>query len=181
MDEDIILINQFVGGEERGFEMLVKKYQNRALNIVYSVVGNDRDSEDILQEVFMKVYNSLRSFKQDAQFSTWLYRITVNTTYDFLRRRRHLVALEDIPQVNLVADNSQDSLHIKDRDYQIRKALESIPFKYRTAVVLKDIEGLSYQEIARVLGCSIGTVESRIFRARQLLKERLLHLEGEIR
>ena len=180
MNEDIIYIEQFLAGEEKGFEMLVRKYQDRVLNIVYSLIGRDRESEDIAQEVFLKVYRSLRSFRQRCQFSTWLYRIVVNTAYDFLRRRRNLVSDEGVLERSAaVCEGPKDALLMREREAMIQKALGSIPIKYRTAVVLKDIEGLSYIEISRVLRCSIGTVESRIYRARQFLKEELLKFGGE--
>ena len=180
MNEDIIYIEQFLAGEEKGFEMLVRKYQDSVLNIVYSLIGRDRESEDIAQEVFLKVYRSLRSFRQRCQFSTWLYRIVVNTAYDFLRRRRNLVSDEGVLERSAaVCEGPKDALLMREREAMIQKALGSIPIKYRTAVVLKDIEGLSYIEISRVLRCSIGTVESRIYRARQFLKEELLKFGGE--
>ncbi len=177
MEEDNVLIKQFLEGDIRGFEMLVRKYQNRVLNIIYSVIGQDGESEDITQEVFIKVYNSLRAFNAKAQFSTWLYRISVNTTYDFLRKRKHFVSEEEIPEIETrPQEGAAEILHIKEREELLRKSLEALPFKYRTAVVLKDIDGLGYRQIAKILGCSIGTVESRLYRGRQLLKERLLPL-----
>ncbi len=180
MNEDNLYIEQFLNGEEKGFEMLVRKYQNRVLNIVYSLIGRDRENEDIAQEVFLKVYHSLRSFRQRCQFSTWLYRIVVNTTYDFLRRRRNFVSDEGILERSAATyEGPKDALLMKEKEAMVQKALVNIPIIYRTAVVLKDIEGLSYIEISRVLRCSIGTVESRIYRARQLLKEELLKHGGE--
>ena len=91
MNEDSLYIEQFLVGEEEGFEMLVRKYQDRVLNIVYSLIGQDREAEDIAQEAFLKVYHNLASFKQRSQFSTWLYRIVVNVTYDFLRKRKNFI------------------------------------------------------------------------------------------
>lgn len=180
MKEDIIYIEQFLAGDMEGFEMLVRKYQNRVLNIVYSLVGKDRESEDILQEAFLKVYNNLNSFSRRSSFSTWLYRIVVNTTYDFLRRRKNFIS-DDIVMGKIAAvnDGPVAVLLKKEKETMIAKALENVPFKYRTAVVLKDIEGLGYSDIARILRCSIGTVESRIYRARQFLREELLRHGGE--
>lgn len=180
MNVDILYIEQFLRGEQEGFEMLVRKYQDRVLNIVYSLIGMDRESEDIAQEVFLKVYRNLRSFKQRCQFSTWLYRIVVNTTYDFLRKRRNFISDKDIPEMIAANGGSpKDALLTKERESMVQKALSSIPLKYRTALILKDIDGLSYIEISRVLCCRIGTVESRIYRARQFLKEGLFKLEGK--
>ncbi|MFA5144469.1 MAG: sigma-70 family RNA polymerase sigma factor [Candidatus Omnitrophota bacterium] len=182
MDEDLVYVEQFLGGEEKGFEILVRKYQDRALNIVYSLIGQDKESEDIAQEAFLKVYHSLSSFKQRCRFSTWLYRIVVNTAYDFLRKRKNFINDEGALAKSAAAYGCpQEALLAKERVAIVQKALGSIPVKYRAAVVLKDIEGLSYLEISRVLCCSIGTVESRIYRARQFLKGELLKLgEGQI-
>ena len=179
MNDDSLYIEQFLAGDERGFEMLVRRYQDKVLNIVYSLIGRDMESEDIAQEVFLKVYHGLRRFRGRSRFSTWLYRITVNMTYDFLRRRRNLFSDEDALKKSIaVGEGPGDALLRKEREGLIRGALRKVPLKYRTALVLKDIEGLSYIEIARVLRCNIGTVESRIYRARQSLREGLLNLGG---
>lgn len=179
MNEDRLYIEQFLRGDEKGFEMLVKKYQNRVLNIVFSLIGQDRESEDIMQEVFMKVYHGLRSFKEQSEFTTWLYRIVMNTAYDFMRKRKNFVSDEAILEQGVAAHGGpKDVLLAQEKEAMIQKALGSIPVQFRAAVVLKDIEGLSYGEISRVLKCRIGTVESRIFRARQLLKETLLRMGG---
>ena len=180
MNEDDIYIEQFLAGEEESFEILVKKYQNRVLNIVYSLIGQDRESEDIMQEVFLKVYHGLKSFKQRCQFSTWLYRIVMNTAYDFLRKRRNFVSNEGVLAMSVATcEGPRDALLMREKEAMIREALGRIPIKFRAAVVLKDIEGLSYIEISRVLRCSIGTVESRIYRARQFLKDELRNFAGK--
>ena len=180
MEDDICLLERFLNGEHVAFEQLVRKYQDTVLNIVYSLVGRDREAEDIVQEVFLKVYAHAGSFRRDAQFSTWIYRIAVNMTYDFLRRRKNTVsdeaALENTPTSGA---NPQEALCGKERDALIRKAMAGIPFAYRSALVLRDVEGLEYAQIAKVLKCGIGTVESRIFRARQFLKEQLRTVLGE--
>jgi len=179
MNEDNLYIEQFLNGEEKGFEMLVRKYQDRALNIVYSLIGRDRESEDITQEAFLKVYRSLRSFRQRCRFSTWFYRIVVNMTYDFLRRRQNFLSNEGVLKRSVASSASpRDALFRKEKEQMIQEALERVPLKFRVALVLKDIEGLSYIEIARVLRCSIGTVESKIYRARQFLKAELLKSGG---
>ena len=180
MNEDNRYIEQFLNGQEQGFEMLVRKYQDRVVNIIYSLIGRDRESDDIAQEVFLKVYHTLKTFRQHCQFSTWLYRIVVNTTYDFLRKRKNDVNDENVLEKCCAAGkNPRDALAVKEKQALIGQTLGNIPLVFRTAVILKDIEGLSYREIANVLGCSIGTVESRIYRARQFLKEELQKLGGE--
>jgi RNA polymerase sigma-70 factor (ECF subfamily) len=142
-------------------------------------VGEDGESEDIVQEAFLKVYHNLKTFKRNARFSTWLYRIVVNTAYDFLRRRKNFVS-DEFALDNAVSAGELpgDALLKREREAMIRKALEAVPLKFRAALVLKEIEGLSYIEISRVLGCGLGTVESKIYRARQYLKDELLKLPG---
>ncbi len=180
MDEDILYIEQFLGGEIRGFEMLVRKYQNRVLNIVYSLIGQDQESEDILQESFMKVYHNLKFFRRQSQFPTWLYRIVVNTAYDYMRRRKNFISDEGILEMSAsAAKGPRDVLLTQEKEAMIQAALGNIPLKFRAAVVLKDIEGLSYAQISEILHCSIGTVESKIYRARQFLKNELFKLAGE--
>ncbi len=180
MNEDGLYIKQFLSGEKEGFEILVRKYQDRVLNIVYSLIRRDMESEDIMQEVFLKAYRNLKFFRQESQFSTWLYRIVVNTTYDFLRKRKGFVRNEGILDTNTDVDGPRDALLAKEKEIMIQDLLLSVPFKFRSALVLKDIEGLSYVEISRILCCSIGTVESRIHRARLFLKKRLLRSGGDL-
>ncbi len=179
IEEDSLYIGQFIAGDEKGFEALVRKYQDRVLNIIYSLIRQDMESEDIAQEVFMKVYRSLKTFRQKSSFPTWLYRITVNTVYDFLRKRRKFTGEPLTESSALDCQSPRDSLLAGEKDVMIREALLKVPFKFRAAVVLKDIEGLSYAEISSVLRCGIGTVESRIFRARQCLKGELSGFAGE--
>lgn len=179
MNEDDLYIRQFLDGKERGFEMLVRKYQNRALNIVYSLIGKDRESEDIIQEVFLRVYRNLRFFKRKCHFSTWLYRIVVNITYDFLRRRQRTVNKEDKFNGNIASgQNPRDLLLRREKERMVQAALNKVPVKFRVPLVFKDVEGLSYMEIAGILRCRIGTIESRIYRARKYLRKELLKSGG---
>jgi len=179
--KDEILINRFLSQDEEGFKMLVQKYQNQVVNIVYSLTGATSDAEDIAQEVFIKVYRSLKGFQKKAEFSTWLYRITVNTTYNYLKKQRKHLLSEYLDEAIPASSKPLKELEAKETQQMINKALEALPFKFRTAVVLKEIEGLSYKEIAKTLGCRIGTVESRLFRARQMLKRILTPiLEREV-
>ncbi|MDD5019771.1 MAG: sigma-70 family RNA polymerase sigma factor [Candidatus Omnitrophica bacterium] len=184
MKEDAFYIERFLGGEEKAFEAIVRKYQNRVLNIVFSLIGKDRESEDIAQEAFLKAYRGLRGFERRSRFSTWLYRIVMNTAYDFLRKRKNVVTEEEVLGQSADASGGREdvlsALLIKEKEALIQKALNKVPLAYRAAVVLKDIEGLSYNEISKVLGCRIGTVESRIYRARQMLRKELIRLGGDV-
>jgi len=179
--EDYALIDRFLSGAEEAFDMLVRRHQNRVINIVYSLTGQNPHAQDIAQEVFIKVYSNLGTFEKKAAFSTWLYRITVNTTYNYLKARREHVSLDDIQEPEDSRKTSLAELEQKERQGLISKAIESLPFKYRKILVLKDIEGLAYIDIAKVVGCRIGTVESRLFRARLMLKKILTPLMEESR
>lgn len=150
--------------------MLVERYQDMVVNLAYSLSGNIYEAEDIAQEAFVKAYRRLGSFREDAKFSTWIYRITVNTFHDFWRRRKGSVPLDVLPSLREEGD-FRDSLHKKEIQSIIREALNKLPLKYREVVVLRDIEGFEYREISRLIGCRIGTVESRLFRARNMLKK----------
>ena len=149
--------------------MLVKKYENLVTNVVYGLTGNRHDAEDLAQDVFMKVYHNINSFKGESKFSSWLYRVTVNSAYDALRRNKHKpVSLDEFENFDIADTKERGDLLAKEL---IQQALTKIPYEYRVTLVLKEIEGLSYQEIAESLKISIGTVESRIFRGRAMLKD----------
>ena len=172
MEEDLEQIGRFKNGQMEGFEVLVKKYHNRVINIANSLVGNTSDAEDIAQEAFLKIYHKLDNFKAQAKFSSWLYRITLNTAYDHLRRQKHrTISLDEIDYTNIADKQSNQDILTKE---VIQDALDKIPFDFRSALVLKELEDLSYEEIAQSLNVRIGTVESRIFRARKMLKEILI-------
>ena len=168
--EDDTLIERFLSGDEEGFEMLVKKYQTQVVNIVYSLSGVTSYADDIAQEVFIKVYKALSSFRKKAKFATWLYRITVNTTYNYIKKERRYLPSGYIQETDVVKQRPLRELEIREKEELISKALKRLPFNFRTVIVLKEIEGLSYKEIAKTMGCRIGTVESRLFRARGMLK-----------
>lgn len=172
MREDNELIQRCKEGNLEAFEMLVEKYRNQAVNIAYSLLGCRADGEDVAQESFIKIYRSIGGFKEQSKFSTWLYRIVVNTAYDFLRRKKQpLVSLDDIEYVPSVLPKDTELQGSKEL---INEALASVPFEYRSVLILREIEGLSYKEISEALKISIGTVESRIFRGRAMLKDFLI-------
>lgn len=176
MQEDLELINRFLSGEMEAFEMLVRKYQNRVINTAYSLAGNVSDAEDIAQDTFLKIYHGLDSFKAQAKFSSWLYRITVNTAYDFLRAHKHKAeSLEEADCENIRAKENNPDLLTREL---IQGALKEMPFYFRSVLTLREIEGLSYEEISQALKINIGTVESRLFRARKILKGILTRKEA---
>lgn len=179
LDDDFSLIKRFIDGEEDTFNELVRRHKEKVRNIVYLTL-NDRDAvDDISQDVFITVYRSLKSFRFESQFTTWLYRITVNKCKDHLRRksiRRIVLPFRD-NQEDPGYEISPDSTNTKEI---VRNAISRLPDKMRIPLVLKDIEGFSYQEIAETMQCEIGTVKSRIFRAREGLKKILQPFEKEL-
>ena len=178
--EDNALIEKFKSGDEEGFEMLVKKYQNRVNNIIDSLLGTGRYSDDIAQEVFIKVYKNLGSFKKKAAFSTWLYRVAVNTSGDFLRwrtRRREISfeerAADGVSLTEARERRPDEEAAARERERLIAAALETLSFAHRTVILLHDFEGLSHREIARIMRCSEGTIWSRLYYGREKLRRRL--------
>ena len=178
--EDNALIERYLSGDEEGFAMLVKKHQNHVVNIVYSLTGRTAEADDIAQDVFIKVYQNLGLFERRSGFSTWLYRITVNTTYNYLKKEKRSIPLDYVSPPAVIKKGALENLTSQERQAVIRKALEKLPFNFRTVIVLKEIEGLSYKEIAQSLGCRMGTVESRLFRAREMLKRILTPIKAEV-
>jgi RNA polymerase sigma-70 factor (ECF subfamily) len=161
-------------GDPAAFEELVRAYLPRVLAIAQSFVGKAADAEDVAQEVFFKVHQKLGTFREEASFYTWLYRVTMNTATDFTKRRNHR-ALGQVEEMDTlpVPDSSDTPLAAVSRadlSREIREAILEIPVPFRTVLVLREIEQLTYEEIATTMKCSIGTVESRLFRARARLK-----------
>lgn len=179
LDDDFSLIKRFIDGEEDIFDELVRRHKEKVRNIVYLTL-NERDSaDDIAQEVFITVYRSLKNFRFESQFTTWLYRITVNKCKDHLRRkavRRIIIPFKDNREDPGYEISPEDS----NTGEIVRNAISKLPDKMRIPLVLKDIEGFSYQEIAETMQCEIGTVKSRIFRAREGLKKILQPLQKEL-
>ena len=184
--DDADLIAAVLAGSETAFEELIGRYQERVFRLL-SRYSRDRDEcEDLAQEVFLKVFRKLHTFSQDSAFFTWLYRITVNTATDHVtkRSRRRLQLVED----NETLDEGQPRSEMAGVDQSLldaelaevtRSILDSLPEKYRSILVLREFEELSYTEIAEVLGIQLGTVESRLFRARQRFKAALERLHPE--
>jgi RNA polymerase sigma-70 factor (ECF subfamily) len=179
LDDDFSLIKRFIDGEESVFGELVKRHKDKVRNIVYLTLNNGEMVDDIAQEVFITVYRNLKNFRFESQFTTWIYRITINKCKDFLRKkniRRIFIPIkedEEVPAFESLNENS-------DIKQIVRRAISELPDKLRIPIVLKDIEGFSYQEIAESMQCEIGTVKSRIFRGREALKKILQPLEKEL-
>ena len=178
-EQEASIVRKVLGGDANAFETLVLEYEKNVYNIALRMTGNSEDAADMTQEAFIKAYNSLQSFRGDSKFSVWLYRIVSNVCLDFLRskNRRPTVSLsvedDDGEDTQLdVADESQSPELLLDRKLtrdSVRRGLDSLPPDYRQILLLREIQGLSYDEIAQALSLEVGTVKSRIFRARKRL------------
>ena len=188
-EEESRIVQKVIRGDVNAFETLVLAYEKSVYNIALRMTGNSEDASDMTQEAFIKAYNSLQAFRGDSKFSVWLYRIATNVCLDFLRSRsrRPTVSLSmednDGDEVQLdVADESQSPELLLDRQMtreSVRRGLDTLTPEYRQILLLREIQGLSYDEISQALGLEVGTVKSRIFRARKKLCAFLLQ-DGNI-
>lgn len=188
-EEELEIILRVRAGDTDAFEALVLEHQNKVYSLALRMVGNEEDARDMAQEAFIRAFNSLASFRGESKFSVWLYRLTSNICIDFLRGRakRRTVSLnwED-------EDGEEGELEIPDERFSpearlertelresVRRGLDTLSPEYREILLLREINGLSYDEISRALSLEEGTVKSRIFRARKKLSEFLIR-EGNI-
>jgi RNA polymerase sigma-70 factor (ECF subfamily) len=176
--------------DDRAFDEIVRRYKSRIFNYVCRMTHDSPDAEDLTQEVFVRAFQSIRSFRADAAVDTWLYRIATNLVIDRFRRSKRAPqqwepwdeeedALGSLPATDRESDPAATA-QLGELRLQVRKAVGTLPPKLRGAVVLHDIEGLSYEEVAEALGCPVGTVKSRLFNGRNLLRRKLAHyVEGD--
>jgi RNA polymerase sigma-70 factor, ECF subfamily len=178
------LMARIAEGDQDAFEILVNRHQAPVLNLVYRFIGDKTQAKDLAQEVFLRVWQAARSYKPEAKFTTWIYRITTNLCFNELKSAHHKKWFQffrsDANDEARMEENIPDSLPspedlllAKERSRQITNALQSLPESQRMALILKRYDGLSYQEIAQVLGCSVPAVESLLVRAKRSLQERL--------
>lgn len=186
--DDRELIERFNNGDQEAFETLVTRHSQRAYQIAYGVLRNPEDAQEVAQDVFVRVYKALGSFRGDSEFTTWMYRIAMNLARNKYRWKRCRgfqkefsidATLEsddgssikyELPETRLGPDEETDLQEFTDR---INKELYNLPELYREALVLRNVENLSYEQIADILGCKLGTIKSRIARAREELRKRL--------
>ena len=189
-DGDDKLVKRAKKGDSRAFDLLVLKYQGRVAQLVSRYVTNAAEVEDVTQEAFIKAYRALPKFRGDSAFYTWLYRIAANAA------KNHLVALSRRPTTDLALDDSESYEvpgRLKDNESPdevimgqqleavISQAIDALPLELKAALTLREFEGLSYDEIAEVLECPIGTVRSRIFRAREAIDQSVAsQMQGEL-
>jgi RNA polymerase sigma-70 factor, ECF subfamily len=181
---DLALVRRVQRGDKGAFDALVLKYQHKVVKLVMRYVRNPAEAEDVAQEAFIKAYRALPQFRGDSAFYTWLYRIAINTA------KNAVVSRERSPiEYDLDAQNSDDSHPMQSgmKEFEtpeglvltdeirstVNSAIDALPEDLRTAIVLRELEGLSYEEIAASMGCPVGTVRSRIFRAREAIDKRL--------
>ena len=180
---DQALVERVQGGDRRAFDLLVRKYQHKVVGLVSRYVRNHAECEDIAQESFMRAWRAIATFRGDSAFYTWLYKIAVNTA------KNHLVAMKRRPPTDDVdvedatfmvgAERMQDNatpeheMMRQEIEQSVFSTVQELPEELRTAITLREVDGLSYDEIALAMDCPIGTVRSRIFRAREAIDEKL--------
>ena len=180
---DLELIRRVQKGDKTAFDVLVLKYQHKILKLISRYISDPHEAMDVAQEAFLKAYRALPRFRGDSAFYTWLYRIAINTA------KNHLVAAGRRPPTSDIdaqeAEQYAGALRLQDNETPerlllrdeigatVREAIEALPEDLRTAITLRELEGLSYDQIAQVMACPVGTVRSRIFRARESIDRRL--------
>ena len=182
-EPDEVLINQALGGDQAAYRELLNRHKRTISQIIQKIVRNREETEDLVQETFMRAFHSLASYRSEYRFSTWLYKIAANCAIDFLRKKKiEALSLDkpvdtedgsvgiDLPDTTF--DPEQD-LWEKQRRFSIDEAIDSLPEKYREVILYRHRDDQSYEEIAQILKLPVGTVKARIFRARELLKKKL--------
>ena len=178
---DLNLVKRAKKGDYQAFDLLVIKYQTRLIATAFKFVKDIQIAEDIVQESLIKSYKSLYSFREDSSFYTWIYRITVNTSKNFLvskKRRGELLLAEisqesDIEIESISPDSPEELLMSNQLKHVIENCLNQLSEDTKTAITLRELEGLSYEEISKIVNCPVGTVRSRIFRGREILDKEI--------
>ena len=177
------IIERVKGGEKEAYDLLVLKYQQRVINLISRFVKNHSDALDVSQETFIKAYRALPNFRGESAFYTWLYRIAVNTAKNHLTVQSRKITksdydVTDIEQIegnmSLIEQTTPENLLHKDELQEtVLKTIENLPEDLKSAIMLREIDGLSYEDIANVMDCPVGTVRSRIFRAREMIDNKI--------
>ena len=186
MSDNIIdkeIIERVKGGNKKAYDLLVLKYQQRVINLISRFVKNHSDALDVSQETFIKAYRALPNFRGESAFYTWLYRIAVNTAKNHLTVQSRKITksdydVTDIEQIegnmSLIEQTTPENLLHKDELQEtVLKTIENLPEDLKSAIMLREIDGLSYEDIANVMDCPVGTVRSRIFRAREMIDNKI--------
>ena len=183
-ESDLVLVKRVQRGDKSAFDLLVRKYQHKVVKLVLRYVRNPAEAEDIAQEAFIKAYRALPQFRGDSAFYTWMYRIAINTAKNSLASRDRSPIAYDL-DLNDPEESHSVQAKLQDPDTPegmalteeirliVNSAIEGLPEELKTAIVLRELDGLSYEEIAAAMECPVGTVRSRIFRAREAIDKRL--------
>ena len=185
IDVDQQLVERVQKGDKQAFDMLVLKYQGRVMSMVSRMVRDHHEAQDIVQEAFIKAYRALPRFRGDSAFYTWLYRIAMNTAKNHLvsKGRRPAIDGVELEEAEVVGipklqdiDSPERQLLRDELERVINQAIKALPDDLKTAITLREFDGLSYEEIAHVMDCPVGTVRSRIFRAREAIDKQITEL-----
>lgn len=188
-DQDYALVQRVQAGEKAAFDILVLKYQHKLVGIISRFVKDSMEVEDVAQEAFIKAYRGLKNFRGDSAFYTWLYRIGVNTAKNYLTSKGRRVSADGVDAQE--AEQYEGVYELQEHDtpegvmvseevkHSVYNSIEQLPEDLKEAIVLRELEGMSYEEIAEAMSCPIGTVRSRIFRAREAIEKKLRVLSGD--
>lgn len=181
IDQD--LVKQVQNGDKRAFDILVLKYQTKIISLVSRFVHDPHEAQDVTQEAFLKAYRALENFRGDSAFYTWIYRIAINTAKNYLVAQNRRPPGSDIDaqeaeqfmESGSLRENATPERMVLTEEIQatVNRAIDELPEDLQTAIILREIEGLSYEDIASTMECPVGTVRSRIFRAREAIDEKL--------
>jgi RNA polymerase sigma-70 factor (ECF subfamily) len=173
--DDREIVRRVRDGDAEALRLLVERYQDRVFALIHGIVRDAHEVEDVAQEVFLKVFTRIAAFDERSQFYTWLYRVAVNAAKDHVKKRvrRPAVPLDEADALPGAGEGPEARAASNETARLVRAAIDTLPVRYREVLALRELEGLPYDEIAAVLGISIGTVESRLHRARARLRRRL--------
>jgi len=187
-DLDLDLVRRVQRGDNTAFDLLVRKYQHRIAGLISRYIADWSEVQDVAQETFLRAYRAMGSFRGDAQFYTWLHRIAVNTAKNHLVAHNRRPPTEDVDAEDAAqfesgirlrdTDTPERELMRQEMEQTVVRAVEALPDELRAAITMREVDGLSYEEIAQRMGCPIGTVRSRIFRARDAIDQQLRPLIG---
>jgi len=189
MNVDLELVQRVQAGDKKAFDVLIMKYQQRIVHVITGFVHDPVEALDVAQEAFIKAYRAIPNFRGDSAFYTWLYRIAINTSKNHLTSRARRPPAVDVDAMD--ATNFYDAAELKEFETPesslmtdelqktIHQAIEGLPEDTATAIKLRELEGMSYEEIAQAMECPIGTVRSRIFRARDAIDKQIQEIMGE--
>ena len=177
---DVELISQCLGGDQEAFSILVTRYKKLIYSVVYNMISDKQEINDISQEVFIRIYKALDRYNPEFKFSTWSVKIASNYCLDVLRKRKvDFVPMEEMPDIISNTETPEASYISKERKLLVQKAVQELPDKYRVPIVLYHQNGLSYEEMSEVLHEPMTIIKNRLYRARLILRERLMAYRKE--